>query len=887
MQKVSMEAIVSRLNPVCRAALEKAASISIIAGHREVTPEHFMVALSEESGADMRILLQNFNIDPDVFADDVRKSFSRIRESDGRNPRFSHILLELLQDSWLVGSMEFNEPFIRGGSVLFAMLQDTGHYVHFEYAKHIDSINVNDLRTRFSELVKGSIETHHETSRSSSPSRQATNPGASESALERFAHCFTEAARQGKIDPVFCRDEEIRQIIDILARRRKNNPICVGEAGVGKTAVVEGLALRVIEDDVPDSLKKAEIWGLDLGALQAGASVSGEFERRLKTILDEIKSADHKIILFIDEAHTLIGAGGQQGGSDAANLLKPALARGEIKTIAATTWSEYKKYFEKDPALTRRFQLVSLGEPTVEQARLIIHGLIPAYEKAHGVYITDEAATAAAHLSARYIMGRHLPDKAIDVLDTACARVQANFSGTPAILDRLIRKRQVLEREQQALLRDRNAGFLIEGVDVRLERIEKQIRDCEDDYQKLNEQYQEQKKLAEQLRALRDTEEKGEENRQELIALRKAFNQLHQDNPLISLEVGGSEIASVIADWTGIPVSSMSRDETAKLLTLAQTIKKTIRGQDNALRLVEEQLQTSRLDLSKQERPLGVFLFVGPSGVGKTETALEIARKIFGGEQFLTTINMTEYQERHALARLIGSPPGYVGYGEGGLLTEAIRKKPYSVVLLDEVEKADPGILNLFYQAFDKGELTDGEGRKIDCKNIVFFLTSNLASEQIEQIMLQAAEQNKSVGSEQILELIQPQLSAHFKPALLARMRPIVYIPLSEQIMAEIVDAKLNDLKERMEDKHNLTFSVSDEAQKHLCSQCIQAASGARLVDQILQRRLIPSIAKCMLELQLNGQQLLGISVDYNPEEEFVFDLELKNHGKAEEVDVS
>jgi flagellar biosynthesis GTPase FlhF len=508
----------------------------------------------------------------------------------------------------------------------------------------------------------------------------------------------------------------------------------VPEAGVGKTAVVEGLALKIVEGDVPDSLIGAEVWGLDMGALQAGASVRGEFEKRLKAVLEDVKNADKQTILFIDEAHTLVGAGGPGGGGDAANLLKPALARGEIKTIAATTWSEYKKYFEKDPALTRRFQLVKLDEPSVEQARIIIQGLAPNYEKAHGVYISDAGVEAAARLSARYITGRQLPDKAIDVLDTACARVKVALDAAPTAIERQRRRAQALLRERQALERDRLAGHEASPLDERLAAIDEKLKAIDAQCSRLESDLARQKSLAAEVRALREARPSEDEKTFHLDSLRRAraaFEAERRDNALVSLDVGPTEIAAVIADWTGIPVSTMTQDEVCRLLNLAKTMGETVHGQDHALRAIENQLQSSKLDLQNTGRPLGVFLLAGPSGVGKTETALEVARRLFGGEQYLTTINMTEYQERHALSRLIGSPPGYVGYGEGGVLTEAIRKKPYSVVLLDEVEKADPNILNLFYQAFDKGEMNDGEGRAIDCKNVVFFLTSNLASEEI------------------------------------------------------------------------------------------------------------------------------------------------------------
>nr|WP_272214065.1 type VI secretion system ATPase TssH [Marinicella sp. W31]MDC2875923.1 type VI secretion system ATPase TssH [Marinicella sp. W31] len=642
-----------------------------------------------------------------------------MRQSEAdRTPTFSPLLLDLLQDAWIVASVQLKEPSIRSGAVLIAMLSDAGRYLDFSYYNLLETLSAEDILKRFETLTSGSVETLG----TAGPGGQvgAQEPDTSDSALSRYGTNFTELARNGGIDPVFCRDAEIRQIIEILCRRRKNNPICVGEAGVGKTALAEGFALKIAEGNVPEPLKGVEVWGLDIGSLQAGASMKGEFEKRLKSVIDEVKASPTPIVLFIDEAHTLIGAGGDKGGSDAANLLKPALARGELKTIAATTWSEYKQYFEKDPALTRRFQLIKLDEPTADEAVIILRGLKTAYEKAHGVYITEAALDAAARLSARYITGRQLPDKALDVIDTACARVSAARSASPPILQRHGEERAALMRERDGLLRDQSIGTLTNEQDERLAAIENRLDVLEDEIGRMEKEFSEQSEIAgsllEQRRSLLETGSGNEKAPQpdtdqpDLADAAERFSRIALADRLVPVDVGAAEIAAVIGDWTGIPVTSMVADDYQKLLTLAETMGQTIRGQNHALKAIEERLRASRLDLHRKGQPLGVFFLAGPSGVGKTETALEIARQLFGGEQFLTTINMSEYQERHTISRLIGSPPGYVGYGEGGILTEAIRKKPYSVVLLDEVEKADANVLNLFYQAFDKGELADGEG---------------------------------------------------------------------------------------------------------------------------------------------------------------------------------
>jgi type VI secretion system protein VasG len=674
--------------------------------------------------------------------------------------------------------------------------------------------------------------------------------------LKRYATDFTGLAREDKLDPVVCRDAEIDQMIDILCRRRKNNPIVVGDAGVGKSAVVEGLALRIVNGDVPDRLKSVELWTLDMGALQAGASVKGEFEKRLKGVIEAVKGSATPIILFIDEAHTLIGAGNSEGGSDAANLLKPALARGELRTIAATTWREYKKYFEKDPALSRRFQPVALDEPTPGEAVHILRGLRTVYEKAHQVLIADSALKAAADMSARYLAGRQLPDKAIDVLDTACARVSLNLSTPPRRLSRVRSELHQLAMEQNLLSREHTLG---QSVDADREReLEQRIAGITAESEALEQRWNDQRELVARLVEIREQLLTGESQakadtseltdgiteerpdlKSEAAAIEQELTELQADEPLVHARVDARQVAEVIADWTGIPVNRMTTDELEKITHLPAYLQEHIKGQDTAIDCLHQHLLTARADLRRPGRPMGAFLLVGPSGVGKTETVVQLAELLYGGRQFLTTINMSEYQEKHTVSRLIGSPPGYVGFGEGGILTEAIRQKPYSVVLLDEVEKAHPEVLNLFYQAFDKGELADGEGRLIDCKNVVFFLTSNLGY----QTIVNHAESPASLD-----EALYPELASFFKPALLARMEVVPYLPLGEETLNRIVGDKLQRLADQIKARYHTEVELQDGLIDAIRSRATRSENGARMLESIIEGELLPPVSLALLE---------------------------------------
>ncbi len=864
MININLSSLIQRLHPIAKVALEDAAALAVSEKANEVQIEHYLLSLLERPNSDFDVLLSHFDCSENLLRQSVRSTLDTNAKGNGSKPVFSALLIEWLQESWLVSSLDLSETHIRSGALLLTLVSNPLRYGQHGYASILEAVNPDSLKRNFAELTRHSIEAQVATSEKT----QAREDG---SALSKFTTDFTGKARKGEIDPVFCRDQEIRQIVDILARRRKNNPIAVGEPGVGKTAVVEGLALKIVQGDVPDNLKGVELYGLDMGLLQAGASVKGEFEKRLNAVLDEVKNSPTPIILFIDEAHTLVGGGNQAGGSDAANLLKPALARGEVKTIAATTWSEYKKYFEKDPALARRFQLVKLYEPSPEQAALIIRGLRPAYEQSHNVYVRDDAITAAAALSARYISGRQLPDKAIDVLDTACARVNISLNAIPASVETLQQELAAQQRELEALERDalqqtgdKHSLANIPDLKLAMETTKEELAEQEAQWHKEKEQIQEMIALRSRLHELVF----GKVNEEELVvdedseqdvspytemdeeavriaisACQEQLDAIRNGNPLVHFEVGPDEVSHVISDWTGIPMGKMLQDEAETTLKLKESLTQSIKGQEYAIDALSEGIQTAKAGLGNPDAPTGVFLLVGPSGVGKTETARAIADQMFGGERFMTTINMSEFQEKHTVSRLIGSPPGYVGYGEGGMLTEAVRQRPYSVVLLDEVEKADPEVLNLFYQVFDKGTLNDGEGRTIDFKNTLIIMTSNLATHEIESLV----HQSKDIDANIIAEAIRPTLNQHFKPALLARMSVLPFVPLSDEAMTEIIHHKLNKVSQRLHSHHKLSLNYKESLVEFVLGNCRLAETGARNIDAVINRQLLPQLSTQLL----------------------------------------
>jgi type VI secretion system protein VasG len=849
--RVDIKGLIAKLNPYCTQALQAAAGLCLARGHYEVTCEHLAHELVGEGHGDWSAILAAQGQDPALLVRALDGFLETCPRGHSGRPVFAPPLLDLLQDAWLVASVDLGEPGIRSSAILAALLS---------------RLPLQPAGGPFEGLRCLSRETLlKEPGTQTEDSREATVKGLDRadpspdqgSFLGRFCQDFTRNAREGGIDPVFGRDPEIRQIIDILARRRKNNPILVGDPGVGKTAVVEGLALRMVQGEVPAFLQDVTLLALDLGLLEAGAGLKGEFETRLKGVLREIKAFPRPVILFVDEAHTLVGAGGGAGGSDAANLLKPALARGEARTIAATTWTEYKKYFEKDPALARRFQLVKLKAPSVAETVQILRGIRPHYERAHKVFIRDDALVAAAEVSDRYLAGRHLPDKAIDLLDTSCARVKVNLSAAPAALEDREREIQALERELAALERDRDQG--VPASAERIRELPTTLEGLRASAEVLTERWVLERHAVAEVLELRDREPPGTGLALLRDQARRRLETVQAGNGLVRFEVDPDGVAQVVSDWTGVPLGRLLRDEAAGILELEARLGNRIQGQDQALLALGDRLRAAKAGIRAPGQPLGVFLAVGPSGVGKTETALALAELLFGSEKSLVTVNMSEFQEAHSVSRLVGSPPGYVGYGEGGMLTEAVRQRPYAVVLLDEVEKAHRDVLNLFYQVFDKGTLADGEGKEIDFKNTVLMLTSNLAAEAIQELTL--AEGASALA---VAEAIRPILARHFKPALLARMTVVPFFALGGEAMARIVRLKLERLRETLWANNRIRLEHDPAVVDWLLARCADPDTGARAIDRVLQGEVLPGLSREILA-RLGQNRGLEVRLDVDP----------------------
>lgn len=856
---VPPRALLQRLTPYCSRLLESAAAQCVSQGYDEVTVEHFVIAALEAEGSDFQIALNHFGADGAVLLASVRRGLSTFRRGSVGRPVFSRLLLEWIQETWVSVSLQFGATEIRSGALLARLVVQGERYWAVDSAE-LTRVRPEELLNQMDAICASSVEAPRASSAdTASRPTQARSPQG-EGPLDKFTLDLTERASAGSIDPVLGREKEIRQVVEILVRRRKNNPIIVGEPGVGKTALVEGLALRIAEGSVPEALANCRVLSLDLGALQAGAGVKGEFENRLKGVLEAVKASERPIILFIDEAHTLIGAGGAQGGSDAANLLKPALARGELRTVAATTYAEFKKYFEKDAALERRFQPVRVDEPSLENAELMIRGLAGRFMEAHGVHIRDEAIRAAVSLSARYISGRQLPDKAVDLLDTSAAYVKLLRKAPPSALENLRARHVGVEREIASLEADIEQGHQID---------ESVLNDARElaarlagEVGELEERLGLQRKLVETLEQARATESVDPG------AIKAALNALGDvpvEQRLLHADVDESIVATIVADWTGIPVGKMVQDDLRTTLELEERLQARVRGQAPALAVLGRELRAARSGLKAPNAPLGVFLLVGPSGVGKTETALALADLMFGGERFATIINMSEFQERHSISRLIGSPPGYVGYGEGGLLTEAVRHRPYSVVLLDEIEKADPEVLNLFYQVFDKGTLSDGEGRTVDFSNTVVIMTSNLATD----LLTEAADPGRDLPDhDSLVDLVKPTLSNYLKPALLARMTVVPYVPIRRDALREIARLKLDAALKRAALAHKLEVDLHDDVVEAVTDRCREVESGARNVDHILRRSLLPRLSVTLLEALADGRSLSRLTVDLDDDRE-------------------
>ncbi|KMN76300.1 ATPase [Chromobacterium sp. LK11] len=853
--------LLRRLNEHCARALEAAAGLCQARTHAEITVEHWLVKLLEQGDGDLAALLRHYEIDVDDIWQGLLAALERLPRDRRGKPGLSRGLQELLQAAWLIASLDFGGQQIRSAHLFLALLA-APERLSCRQAWPLFSLSAAQVRARWTWLERVSAESETlelaEGTELVLPAAGKEAPAAADAlpeVLSRFAGDLTAKARQGLIDPVLGRDKEVRQMVDILLRRRKNNPILVGEPGVGKTALVEGLALRIAAGEVPEALRRVRLLALDLGLLQAGAGVKGEFEQRLKQVIEAARTAPEPILLFIDEAHVLVGAGNAAGGSDAANLLKPALARGELRTIAATTWSEYKRYFEQDAALERRFQMVKVEEPDDAAACLMLRGLKPRYAEHHGVAIRDEAITAAVSLSRRYLAGRQLPDKAVDLIDTAAARARMSLEGAAAELQGAQGRVLALDSEREALRLDAGLGAGGAQLEARLQAIDAELAAARLENEALQQRYQQERQGAEWLRQLCRELAGQPGGAERLTQARAELAALQGERRLAAADVDAALVAEVIADWTGVPVGKLLADDAANLLGLAPALRERVRGQEAAVAEIAQSLLAAKSGLEPSRGPLGVFLLVGPSGVGKTETGLALADLLFGGEQALLTINLSEYQEAHTVSQLKGSPPGYVGYGQGGVLTEAVRRRPYSVILLDEVEKAHRDVLNLFYQAFDRGFMRDGEGREIDFRNTLFLMTSNLGSELL-------LEQEGEPERETWLEALRPLLLAHFQAPLLARMQVVPYGLLSETALAEIAQLKLAALAAHLKASQGIALEAGAEVAQGMAGACGRRDNGARGLDHLIRQQLLPEMAAQCLQWRLErGRMPLRIEL--------------------------
>ena len=897
------KSLIQKLNAPTREVLEAALQACRARTNYDADLAHFLTKALERDDLDFARIVKVFGINRSVLMGDLSHALDLLKRGSGSNPLFSPALLRLFREAWVVGTLNFGAAEIRTGFTIQALVSDEDlmRYAR-EISREFQKINAEQLTKEFYAIVAGSTEDRSTKplmtgAAAGGPAQPGAIPGSKTPNLDQFTLNLNDKVKAGKIDPVLGRDHEIRQVADILMRRRQNNPILTGEAGVGKTAVVEGFAQRVVAGDVPEPLKKIVIRTLDLALLQAGASVKGEFENRLKGIIEECKASAIPIILFIDEAHTMIGAGGAAGQGDAAQLLKPALARGELRTIAATTWSEYKKYFEKDAALARRFQVVKVDEPTVDQCEVMLRGIVANLERHHNLRILDEAIDSAVKLSARYLAGRQLPDKAVSVLDTACARLALGQAAKPAAVEDLERRIDDFATQQRILEREVTLGA---NHRERLEKISETKQTLETELTALRERWEKERGLVERVRELQRSIEQAAlpapapvsvegapagpvaqacapmhpvdvlAFKTELLELEKQLKAVQSDHPLMGVCVDSDVVGEVISGWTGIPTGKMVKDEIAAVLKLDDYLGKRIIGQDHALTAIGQRVVTSRAGLDDPSKPIGVFMLVGPSGVGKTETALVLSDLFYGGERNLITINMSEFQEAHTVSTLKGSPPGYVGYGEGGVLTEAVRRRPYSVVLLDEVEKAHPDVLELFYQVFDKGKMEDGEGREIDFKNTIIILTSNACTDTLMRL---CADPETTPGHVALANAIKPELNKIFKPAFLGRMLVVPYFPIRDEAMKKIILLKLSKIQRRLAEIHHIALQFDDPLIDEIAKRCTEVESGARNVDNILTNTLLPEVSRQLLEQMAEGTQVAAIRVGLDAEGSFTYDF--------------
>ena len=867
MGEISIEIVTGKLNRLGYDAFIQALRHAKGAGNRNVELAHWLAHILRHDRSDVALTADAYKLDRIKLATDIARAVDSFKRNETEMPGISNAIIDALDRGWHYATLAFGETQIRTGHVLAAALETPAlkrilTNISAEFGKIPVDMLVNDARS----IWKNSDEDNLRPMDGSglqgagTPGLAAGEAGAKgTTALDRFSQDLTAKAASGAMDPIVGRDEEIRKIIDVLMRRRQNNPILTGEAGVGKTAVVEGLAQKIAAGDVPPPLRGVKLCALDVGLMQAGASMKGEFEQRLRSVIDEVQNSPTQIILFIDEAHTLIGAGGAAGTGDAANLLKPALARGTLRTIAATTWAEYRQYFEKDPALTRRFQSVLIDEPDTARCAAMLRGILAPMEKHHKVRISDAAVLAAVQLSQRYIPARQLPDKAVSLLDTACARVAISQSATPASIADERATLAVLETEKNALIADRALG---EDNGRRITEIDTDIASRQTKLGELEAAYQSELALVDKIRSLREILSKPPEGasgaasegaRAELASENAALGAIDPETRMIYAHVDEQAVASVVSDWTGIPVGKMVKDEIKTILELPEVLNRRIVGQSHGLEVIAKRIETSRAKLDNPNKPIGVFMLCGPSGVGKTETALALAEALYGGETNIITINMSEFQEAHTVSTLKGAPPGYVGYGEGGRLTEAVRRKPYSVILLDEVEKAHPDVHEIFFQVFDKGVMEDGTGRRIDFKNCLILLTSNVGTDLIMQLSQDAAYRN---DPDALAAALKPELLKVFPPALLGRLITIPYFPLSPDMLASIVRLQLDRIGRRVHDAHGATFIYDDAVVNHIVSLCNDPASGGRIIDNIITNTLLPALSREFLQRSRGGEVL-------------------------------
>ncbi|CDG21501.1 putative ClpA/B-type chaperone (Putative ATPase with chaperone activity; probable component of SST VI cluster) [Xenorhabdus poinarii G6] len=864
MSEISRSVLFGKLNRTLFTALESATTFCKLRGNPYVELIHWLHQLMQQQNSDLQQLIRHFSLDEATLTKDIVIALDRLPRGASAISDLSEHIDNAVERAWVYGSLKFGVNEIRSAHLLIGILK-TFHLRHVlqSISSQFDRINADTLLDNFNDICSDSDEAQTRiasTGVEGGTAQTAINTPSQQSSLQQYGQELTARARRGEIDPVSGRDEEIRQIIDILMRRRQNNPLLTGEAGVGKTAVIEGLALRIVAKDVPPPLQNVQLWLLDIGMLQAGAGVKGEFESRLRKVIDEVQSSPTPIILFIDEIHTLIGAGGQQGTGDAANLLKPALARGQLRTLGATTWSEYKKYIEKDPALTRRFQVVQIHEPDETKAVLMLRGLVNALECHHHVLLLDEAVEAAVRLSHRYIPARQLPDKAIALLDTACARVAISQHAEPPQLEDCRHRIEALQIELEIVEREAKVGI---GDKQRSATILNALSVLETQQAQLQERWQQELELIDKIISLRTqlhTEQYDdvETKHAELSELQQQLKARQGDKPLIFAAVDSNIVSSVVSDWTGIPLNRMVKDEIDAVLQLADTLSQRVIGQHHGLELIAKRVRTSRAKLDDPNKPVGVFMLCGPSGVGKTETALALAETLYGGEQNLITINMSEFQEAHTVSTLKGAPPGYVGYGEGGVLTEAVRRRPYSVVLLDEIEKAHSDVHEIFFQVFDKGWMEDGEGRHIDFRNTIIILTSNVGADLISAYCTQ---QETYPDPEKLSNALRKPLLQVFPAALLGRLLVIPYYPLSDHVMTNIVHLQLDRIKKRLLENHTITATFDDIMVEHIVSRCTEIESGGRMVDAILTNTLLPQISQQLLSASAQDKQYHQLQV--------------------------